>query len=211
MSASEKVAKDDSFRDLQDGDLTVVIAGRGGPNNVRKKPKPTSRRIGKIPEHAVLAILPKPEGWSRGYPYDDGVYVWCYVRGRTKNKRSDGSFKVIEGWTVAGKDDQSFLRRMPRSQGCLDTMGTALDTHLQQGQEAYVLPKEGLNVRKAGDPHAAKVGALRTGTVVTVTGDPECDSKMVWWQVEPLNAPGSRGWASEGNILEWFLAPLTLL
>jgi hypothetical protein len=193
------------------GDIAVVMAGLGGPNNVREKPATGGRRIGKIPEHAVLAILPKPEGWRGAYPHRDGTYEWWYVRGRTGTEPADGRFQVIEGWTVASKQGQSYLRRMEPSQGCLDTMGTALDTHLQIGQQAYVLPLDGLNVREAADPHAKRIGGLVQGTVVTLEGGPECDSKMVWWQVKPLNAPQPKGWASEGNILEWFLAPLTLM
>jgi hypothetical protein len=197
--------------ELKPGDLAVVIAGRGGPNNIRRDPKIGARIKGKIPEHAVLAILPKPEGWTGTYPYNDGTYVWFYARGRTQAKHVDGRFKVVEGWTAASKNGASFLRRMIPSLGCRDTMGTALDTYLGHGQQAYVLPADGLNVRTQADLRGDKIGGFRAGTVVTVTGTPECDTKMVWWQVEPLKASGPSGWVSEGNTLEWFLAPLTLM
>lgn len=89
-------------------------------------------------------------------------------------------------------------------------MGTALDTHLQAGQQAYVLPSDGLNLRKEADPKATRVGGLPQGTVVTLTGRPQCSNKTVWWQVQRIGAAGPAGWASEGNLVEWFLAPLTL-
>ena len=196
---------------LKAGDLAVVMAGMGGSNNVREKPATSGRRIGQIPEHTVLAILPKPENWRGAYPHRDGTYEWWYVRGRTETKLADGRFRVIEGWTATSKNGQSYLMLMEPGHGCLDTMGTALDTHLQNGQQAYVLPPEGLNVRKAGDPHAERIGGLVQGMVVTVHGSPVCDSKMVWWRVEPLDSPEPAGWASEGNNSEWFLAPLTLM
>jgi hypothetical protein len=89
-------------------------------------------------------------------------------------------------------------------------MGTSLETHLEVNQQAYVLPPEGLNVRKEADPLADRIGGLGQGAIVTISGGPVCDTKMVWWQVKPLSAAGPAGWVSEGNILEWFLAPLTL-
>ncbi|MCO6452685.1 MAG: SH3 domain-containing protein [Caldilineales bacterium] len=196
---------------LQVGDLAVVIAGQGGPNNVRRSPKIGARIKGKIPEHAVLAILPKPAGWQGAYPHSAGGFLWWYVRGRTETKTADGRFKVIEGWSAASENSTAFLRRMPPSVGCLDTMGTTLDTNLQSGQQAYVLPKDGLNVRRNSAPNATRVGGLRTGSIVEITGGPECDSKMVWWQVKSLHPAAQSGWVSGGNILEWFLAPLTLM
>jgi hypothetical protein len=192
---------------LNAGDLALVIPGKGA-NNVRTKPNGTVK--GQIPEHAVLAILPRPAGWTGAYPYGDGVHVWWYVRGRTEKKLASDQFEVIEGWTAASKKDDPFLLRMESVIACRDTMGTALDTYLQTGQQAYVLPPDGLNIRKEADPHATRVGGLLQGTIVTVAGKPECDTKMVWWQAQRIGAAGSAGWVSEGNIVEWFLAPLTL-
>lgn len=200
---------------LKPGDLAVVNQG-GGLNNVRAKPDTGGAVRGQIPENAVLAILAKPTNWRRAYPHNDGVHVWWYVRGRTEDRLTGGRFRVIQGWTAANKNDQSFLTRIDTVQGCLDTMGTSLGTHLSIGQEAYVLPSKGLNVRKEADPQGDQVGGLAQGTVVEVLGGPECNTKMVWWQVKPVNSPGPSGWASEGSglissIEEWFLVPLTLM
>ena len=191
--------------ELNVGDLAIVIPGKGA-NNVRNKPNGTVK--GQIPEHAVLAILPRPAGWTGAYPHTDGVHVWWYVRGRTDKKLAADQFEVIEGWTAASERADPFLLRMDTVIACRDTMGTALDTHLQSGQEAYVLPPNGLNIRKEAD--ATRVGGLLQGTVITVTGTPECDTKMVWWQAQRIGAASPAGWVSEGNTLEWFLAPLTL-
>ena len=205
------------FQPLEVGILAVVLTGSGGANRVRKKPKVGAGVKGKIPEHAVLAVLPKPKGWKKAYPYDDGVHVWWYVRGRTNRQRSSGRFEVIQGWTAASENGESYLGGIGTEKGCLDTMGTQFDTHLGQGLEAYVLASDGLNVRKEAGQDGKKKGALRTGTVVTVIGDPVCDSKTVWWQVEPLKSKGPSGWVSEGgfdverDFLEWYLAPLTLM
>lgn len=201
--------------DLRPGNLAVVNQG-GGPNNVRAKPDTGAAVKGQIPENAVLAILAKPTNWRGTYPHNDGVYVWWYVRGRKEAKLAGGRFRVIQGWTAANKNGQSFLTRMDTGEGCLDTMGTALGTQLNVGQQAYVLASEGLNVRKEADPQGDQVGVLAQGAVVEVLGGPECNTKMVWWQVKPLNSPGPSGWASESSgllssIEEWFLVPLTLL
>ena len=147
--------------------------------------------------------------------HSDGVHVWWYVRGRTDKKLAPDRFEVIEGWTAANENADPFLMRMENVIACRDTMGTALDTHLETGQQAYVLPPDGLNIRKEADPHATRVGGLPQGTVVTVTGDPECDTKMVWWQAQRIGATSPAGWVSEGSglipsIQEWFLVPLTL-
>jgi hypothetical protein len=200
---------------LNAGDLAIVVPGNG-PNNVRQKPDiksplvKTTKEDSQIPEHAVLAILPRPAGWAGAYPHTDGVHVWWYVRGRTDKKLATDRFAVIEGWTAASKNADPFLMRFEDAIACRDTMGTALDTHLQTGQQAYVLPPDGLNIRKEADPRAPRVGGLEPGTIVTVMGDPECDTKMVWWQVRRIGASNPAGWVSEGNIVEWFLAPSTL-
>lgn len=206
--------------DLNIGDLAIVISGNRA-NNVRQKPNiqsplvKTKKEEAQIPEHAVLAILPRPAGWTGAYPHDDGVHVWWYVRGRTDKKLASDQFDVIEGWTAANERGTPFLRRMETAIACRDTMGTALDTHLQAGQQAYVLPPDGLNIRKDADPDTARVGGLLQGTIVTVTGKPECDTKMVWWQAQRIGVTRPAGWVSEGSgllssDLEWYLAPLTL-
>lgn len=192
---------------LSAGDLAIVIPDKGA-NNVRNKPNGAAK--GQIPEHAVLAILPRPAGWTGAYPHDDGVHVWWYVRGRTEKKLASDQFEVIEGWTAASERADPFLLRMDTVIACHDTMGTALDTHLQAGQQAYVLPSKGLIIRREADPHATLLGGLLQGTIVTVTGTPGCDTKMVWWQVQRMGTASPAGWVSEGNIVEWFLAPLTL-
>lgn len=197
---------------LNAGDLALVIPGKGA-NNVRSKPNGTV--TGQIPEHAVLAILSRPADWTNAYPYNDGIHVWWYVRGKTDKKPAADRFEVIEGWTAANENNQAFLQRWESAVACLDTMGTALDTHLQAGQEAYVLPPDGLNIRSEADPHATRVGGLLQGKIVTVTGKPRCDTKMVWWQMQRIGVTSPVGWVSEGSgllssDLEWYLAPLTL-
>jgi hypothetical protein len=192
------------------GDLAIVIPDAGGANNVRRDPRIGARIKGKIPEHAVLAILPKPVGWQGAYPYDDGVHRWLFVRGRTAEQRSDGRFKIVQGWTAASKNGVTYLGRMSESHACHDTMGTSLQTQLRTGQQAYVLPADGLNVRKQADPQGAYLGGLLSGAVVVVNGGPACDTKMVWWQVQPLRPPGPKGWASEGSGPDHYLVPLTL-
>lgn len=195
---------------LNVGDLAIVIPDKD-PNNVRNKPNGTVK--GKIPEHAVLAILPRPAGWTGAYPHTDDIHVWWYVRSRTDKKLASDHFDVIEGWTAAIKNADPFLMRFEDAIACRDKMGAAVTTHLQTRQQAYVLPPEGLNIRKEANPDATLVGGLEQGTVVTVMGGPKCDTKdtkMVWWQAQRISAASPAGWVSEGNIVEWFLAPLTL-
>lgn len=57
---------------LDAGDLAIVILGKGA-NNVRNEPNGEVK--GRIPEHAVLAILPCPADWTGAYPHSDGVHV----------------------------------------------------------------------------------------------------------------------------------------
>ncbi len=204
---------------LEVSDLALVIPGNGA-NLVRSEPEiPEIRNqnvIGSIPEHAVLAILPEPADWKKPYPHNDGRHRWFWVRGRSDKKERDGRFKIVTGWTAANKSGTVYLKRMSANHACLDAMGTAFDTHQNSGQQAYVLPADTLNVRKESDLHSQRIGRLRAGTVITVTGRPECDTKMVWWRVEPLSAPGPKGWVGEGgynevqDYFEWYLVPLTL-
>jgi hypothetical protein len=149
------------FVDLEVGVLAVVLERDGRANRVRKKPNTDASIKGKISEHAVLAILRKPKGWKKGYPYDDGVHVWRYVRGRTKRQRSSGRFKVVQGWTAASENGEAFLGGLGTVTGCRETLGTELDTHLEQGQQAYVLPADRLNVREEADPHSDRIGRHR--------------------------------------------------
>ena len=201
---------------LKAGDLALVIPGNGA-NLVRFGPSTNDNmKEGTLPEHAVLAILPQPADWKKPYPHNDGHHMWYWVRGRTDEQGPDGRFKIVEGWTAANENRTPYLERMSTNHACRDTMGTSFDTHQSSGQQAYVLPADRLNVRKESDPHGKRIGVLRAGTVVTVTGNPECDTKMVWWRVKPLNAHGPKGWVSEGGYdedlayQEWYLVPLTL-
>lgn len=197
------------LKHFQVGSLAIVIPGKGG-NNVRVAPNGTPVAGSPVPEYAVLALLPRPANWSGAYPYALNSHVWWYVRSRTDEQIAPHQFKVIGGWTAANEGVNDFLRLMEGTVAGVDTMGTALTTHLQAGQEAYVLPSDGLNVRAAPDPHSARVDGLVVGSVVTVTGSPVCSNKMVWWQVQPVGGVKPIGWCSEGNAQEWFLIPLTL-
>ena len=197
------------MHNLNTGDLAIVISGNG-PNNVRQGPNIRSARKGQIPQHALLAILPRPAGWTGAYPHSDGVRVWWYVRGRTEKMPAPDRFEVIEGWTAAGAKGNPFLGPWKPAVTCVDAAGMTPVTHLLAGQEAYVLPPDGLNIREQADPHAARVGGLAPGTIVTLVGGPTCNSNTVWWQVQRSGAAGPAGWVSEGDSAEWFLAPLTL-
>jgi hypothetical protein len=196
---------------LNPGDLAIVIKGSGGANNVRSEPVEVpncGNCVGSIPENAVLEILPKPDSWTGAYPHNDGVRVWFYVRRRAM--LPDGRFIFIEGWTAASKNHQDYLMRKGASQACLDPMGTVFSTYLFVGVDAKVLPREGLNIRKDADPNADHVGGLAKGTVITITDGPVCAGKMVWWQVKLAGSGKPAGWVSEGDGIEWFLAPLPL-
>lgn len=121
---------------LSAGDLAIVIPGNG-PNNVRQKPDIKSPLVkatkeeSQIPEHAVLAVLPCPAGWTGTYPHDDGVQLWWYVRGRTENKLAADRFEVIEGLTAASQKGHALMLKMDTAVACRDTMRTTLDTHRQ--------------------------------------------------------------------------------
>ena len=123
---------------LKVGDLAYVIDILGiRPNLVRTEPEidENNRKhnvIGKIPENAVLAILPGPVRWPLDYPYDDGVHIWYRVRGRTDEKGPDGRFKIVEGWTAASEQGKSLLRRIDTSNACPENDATFV-THLQDG------------------------------------------------------------------------------
>jgi|GEM_PF-2477599 len=193
------------------GDLVIVVPGVGGGNNVRSAPAALPKCgncIGGFPEHAIITILPPPADWAEAYPKDDGVFVWYYARGRTAAKWPDGRFKVIEGWTAASKNDLDYLTPVGVGIACWDTMGTQFNTALEVGQQAYVLPSDGLIVRR--DAGGDAISGLAEGAIVTITAGPECGDKMIWWQVRRVNGGRPIGWVSEGKGIEQLLAPLTL-
>lgn len=197
------------LKHFQVGSLAVVIPGKGG-NNMRAAPNGALVDGSPIPEHAVLALLPRPANWNGAYPYALNTHVWWYGRSRTEEQVAPHRFRVIEGWTAANEGANDFISLMQPAVACYDTMGTALLTNLGAGQQAYVLPSDGLNVRATPDSHSARVDGLLSGSVVTVTGNPVCKHNMVWWQVQPIGAADPLGWCSEGNAQERFLIPLTL-
>lgn len=194
---------------FQIGSLAQVIPGKGG-NNVRVAPNGALVAGSPIPEYAVLALLPRPANWNGTYPYAKDLHVWWYMRSRTAKQVNAHHFEIIEGWTAANEGANDFLILMQPTIACHDAMGTALLTNLGAGQQAYVLPSEGLIIRAQPDPHSARVDGLAAGTVVTVVGSPVCSHKMVWWQVQPAGAPMPIGWYSEGSFPEWYLVPLSL-
>lgn len=192
------------------GDLVIVVPGIGGANNVRSSPVALPRCsncIGSFPEHAVITILPPPAGWTAAYPKDDGVFVWYYTRGRTEAKLPDGRLKVIQGWTAARKGGLNYLAPMSGGIACWDTMGTQFETTMEVGQQVYVLPSDGLIVRR--DAGGDKIGSLTEGAIVTISAGPVCKGKMVWWEVRRASGGRPIGWVSERAGVEQLLAPLT--
>jgi len=193
------------------GDLAIVVPGVGGANNVRSAPVALPKCgncIGSFPEHAVITILPPPADWAEAYPKDDGVFVWYCARGRTAARRPSGRYEVIEGWTAASKHGLDYLTPAGTGVACWDTMGTQFNTALAVGQQVYVLPANGLKIRR--DAGGAPIGGLAEGTIVVITAGPECGNKMIWWQVRLANGARPIGWVSEGEGVEQLLAPLTL-
>lgn len=197
------------LKHFQVGSLAIVIPGKGN-NNVRVAPNGALVEDSPIPEQAVLALLPRPTNWNNAYPYALNEHVWWYIRGRTQEQVAPHCFRVIEGWIAANKGGDNFLALMDGIVVGMDTQGNALTTYLAAGQQAYVLPSDGLNARAAPDPHSARVGGLATGSIITATGKSVCSHNMVWWQVQPAGASKPLGWCSEGDAQEWFLIPLTL-
>jgi uncharacterized protein YgiM (DUF1202 family) len=209
-------------RNLNPGDLAVVIKGSGGANNVRVKPDTGSTVKGQIQENAVLEILPKPAHWTQGYPHKEGTRVWWYGRGYDEDKK-----KVVDGWIAEKEGTTLYLEQLGAIESCNSATAEVpgmrwRPSNLKTGMQAYVVSKAVLNVRAGPGCDTADEGDLAPGTVITVLEGPRCSTDgRVWCRIkyngkdrwvcenEPAGTVcGSDPTKADPNQIDWNLLPL---
>lgn len=80
-------------------------------------------------------------------------------------------------------------------------------TRLRIGLRAYVepFPPQANQVRNNPSKGAAVMGSIEAGDGLTILDGPECADGWLWWFVQGDN--GARGWTSEGQAGQYWLAP----
>jgi hypothetical protein len=85
----------------------------------------------------------------------------------------------------------------------------AAQTRLNVGFTARVAFTDGTASRIRDLPASANVlASVPEGTLMTITGGPECHNQLVWWQVWTHSFNQSTGWLAEGKPGDYWLEPI---
>ena len=189
--------------------LAVGMVGHvdrnGFPNNMRAQPGESGELVGEIPPGAEFTVIDGPRCGS-------DISFWLV------------SYNGIQGWTAEGQGDQYFLIPGIASEGVeiIPTEGgptpiaqptqiptytcAGITSRLNIGVMAQVTPGLPNNLRAQPGESGAYLGEIPPGIPFTIVGGPECNSNLLWWQV---NYQGTIGWTAEaGSIDDFWIAPL---
>ncbi len=123
------------------------------------------------------------------------------------------TFHGQTGWISEGNRNLYYLAPIPSndpSQNSPDNSnsqqacGSAPSQRLRKGMIARVVTPDGVNLRAQPSRAAAIIGKFPQNTTLQLTGDPVCREGWRWWQV---SVQGENGWMSEGDRLEYYIAP----
>lgn len=191
----------------------LTIGGRGHvkpdgfPNNMRAQPGESGQLIGEIPAGGEFSVLEGPYCAS-------GISFW----------RVDHN--GAQGWTAEGQGTDYFVNpgSVPTTQTDTSTAinptatpptgPTPIPTYtcggvrsrLYVGLKAQVTPGLPNNIRAVPGESGQYLGEIPPGVPFDVVGGPECNSNILWWQV---NYQGTIGWTGEaGSPDDYWLEPL---
>jgi hypothetical protein len=189
----------------------LTVGGRGHvspdgiPNNLRAQPGESGQLIGEIPPSGEFTVLDGPRCAS-------GISFWLV------------NHNGVQGWTAEGQDQDYWLLTggLPAVTELNSTpinptpvlASTAIPTYscndvtsrLYIGLTAQVTPGLPNNLRALPGESGTYLGEIPPGFPFEVVGGPECNSNIIWWQV---NYQGTIGWTGEaGSADDYWLEPI---
>ena len=190
----------------------LVVGGRGHvapdgvPNNLRIQPGESGQLIGEIPSLGEFTVLDGPRCAS-------GTSFWLV------------NYNGSQGWTAEGQGQDYWLIEgaVPAVIAVNSTpinptpvlVATSIPTfscngmtsRLHVGLTAQVTPGLPNNLRALPGESGAYLGEIPPGFPFEIVGGPECNSNILWWQV---NYQGTIGWTGEaGSADDYWLEAIS--
>lgn len=179
----------------------------GLPNNLRPQPGESEQLIGEIPPSGAFDVLDGPRCAS-------DISYWLV------------EYEGHQGWTAEGRGGEYYLltgglpavitvNETPINPTPIFTP-TAIPTftcngvtsRLSVGVTAQVTPGLPNNLRALPGESGDYLDEIPPGFPFEIVGGPECNSGLLWWQV---NYQGTIGWTGEaGSSDDYWLVPLSL-
>lgn len=189
----------------------LVVGGRGHvspdgiPNNLRAQPGESGQFLGEIPPSGEFTVLDGPRCAS-------GISFWLV------------NYNGSQGWTAEGQGQDYWLieGNLPAvievnstpinptpvvaATGIPTFTCNGVTSRLYVGLTAQVTPGLPNNLRALPGESGTYLGEIPPGFPFEIVGGPECNSNILWWQV---NYQGTIGWTGEaGSADDYWLEPI---
>jgi len=189
----------------------LVIGGRGHvapdgiPNNLRAQPGESGQLIGEIPPSGEFTIMDGPRCAS-------GTSFWLVNYNGSQGWTAEGQGQ--DYWLIAGAVPAVITVNSTPINPTPVLVATSIPTfscngmtsRLYAGLTAQVTPGLPNNLRALPGESGTLLGEIPPGFPFQIVGGPECNSNILWWQV---NYQGTIGWTGEaGAADDYWVEPI---
>ena len=179
----------------------LVVGGRGHispngfPNNLRAQPGESGQFLGEIQPSGEVTVLDGPRCAS-------GISFWLVDYNGSQGWTAEGQGQ--EYWLISGglpaviEVNTTPINPTPvLAATAIPTFNCAgVTSRLYIGLTAQVTPGLPNNLRAQPGESGAYLGEVPPGIPFQIVGGPECNSNLLWWQV---NYQGTIGWTGEAG------------
>ncbi len=179
----------------------------GFPNNLRSNAGESGQLIGEIPTGGEFRVIDGPRCAS-------GISFWLV------------DYNGLQGWTAEGQGTDYFVipggvpavdavnstpigpTAIPEATGIPTFTCNGVTSRLYVGLTAQVTPGLPNNLRAQPGESGQYLGEIPPASPFTIVGGPECNSNLLWWQV---NYQGTVGWTGEaGSSDDYWIEPVAI-
>lgn len=183
------------------------VSLEGFPNNLWSNAGESGQLIGEIPSGGEFSVIDGPRCAS-------GISFWLV------------DYNGLQGWTAEGQGTEYFVisdgvpavdavnstpigsTAIPEPTGIPTFTCNGVTSRLYVGLTAQVTPGLPNNLRAQPGESGQYLGEIPPVSPFTIVGGPECNSNLLWWQV---NYQGTVGWTGEaGSPDDYWLEPVSI-